>query len=307
MSKGMKRVAVVSAIVLGVGLIIAFTGFMLGGYRPLYIGSEGIHYYSGDEAAEYESVDETYVSVSSIRVDTDEMQVVLEPGAGYTVKGKNPKLNGGLRAELADGLLTVSSKNQKSSWFNVGYIFPADDVKVVITYPKGARFAEVDVKSDTGRITAKGLSADSLTLNNDTGPVFLEDAQAGALKASSDTGRVEMKRVAADSADIGVGTGSLHLSGFASNGLVAQNNTGSIDIEGTLHGKSQIKNDTGRISIKLSQPLSSFSYYLYADTGSVRVNGNKVGKGAGPWQGGSTGDSISAVTDTGSVRLDCPE
>lgn len=307
MNKACKKIAIVAVLLLAIGLVIAVVGFVLGGTNAIIKDNNGFRVIKSSDTTEIDIVDETFSDVKNISINIDNMDnVVLKKGDSFSVKGRNPKINGGLNATTKNGTLNVST-NKTSGWFifNFGFLNFWENNEIgnlEITYPENAFLENVDIDIDLGDLQISDLRTDRLSAILDMGSLTLEKSEPKKLILDLDLGACNIDEVSFDNAEIECDKGDVSLFGIDSKGLKLECNMGSVNFEGTLLGKSDLQLDLGSAELTLNQSRTDTSLNISVDLGDVTIDG--ADKGSIEENPSGSNNNIEIDAEMGSVDID---
>jgi hypothetical protein len=300
MSKAVKIFLIIAGIFIIGGVVIGGIGYVQGGMQSLMWERHGLRVVDYEDASEMERVDGVYPGVKNIIIKTEMLsEVKITRGDELSVNGLNPKIYGGISAELDGDTLTVTSKRSGIDLIDIGGIFGAfydeSNGYVEITVPEDVTLNKVQITANLPKITVSGLNADELSASCDMGSVTISETNARKLRAdtnmgavrladctaddltvSADMGELKMDNVKAGYAALNLNAGSAELFDFESGGLTMDCDMGSVEIAGILKGESDISSNMGSIKLDLDQPESSLALDIEADLGDAYVNGSRV-------------------------------
>ena len=304
MNKVCKTISIVAACVLGLGLLLAGIGYVFGGANSVILEKTGFRVIDSTDKDEVDIVNETYTDVENIVVNVSYFsKIILREGDSFSVKGSNPKIQGGLESSLNAGTLSVSDSKKGSKFvMNLGFtnlfgIGPYSGYKqeaLEITFPKGASLGKVEIISNMGDVEISDLKADRLEANLDLGDSSIDDVTCDTAIIDSDSGKVTIKNMECKSIDVILDLGACIINGLKtdeariesdsgkvditdieSNGTELSLSLGDLSVKGKLLGNSIIEMDSGSVMLDLRQSRDDTSYSIETDLGSVNINGNK--------------------------------
>ena len=278
MSKLIRNLLILAAVLIIIGGIVAGVGTMLGGFKPITITTNG-PVIVGTDSADSVKVNENYSKITELKVDLDIGELILVEGDSFSLKGSyNPTL---LNYEIIEknGVLTIIGKSIKNglwgwNWnWNWGFSGFATD-RLTFTYPKGTEFDLIDVTLELGSLEINSLQVDSLILSLSLGDLKGNAISVDSLNATLNLGSCNLTDLTVSrQAEFNMDAGSLYLKNSSINNLTANNNLGSFDYSGTLKGNAKVVCDLGSLKMDLEDPENELSYSIKADLGSVTVNG----------------------------------
>jgi hypothetical protein len=304
------------------GVILSAVGLALGGFKSVRFGSQG--FYVSDDARGAWSAPETVSrrldDFDTIDIDVAAYAITLREGDAYDIKLKNGPERETPYIHAEGGVLTVREngdalrKRQKglfASWLSIlpfRVIYNDwDDAVIEITYPDGARFADVSIEAAAGDVDVLGLDAASLSVVCAAGNLEIEDSETDKLRVSLNAGKCKIENTRAGEADVEMDAGSLTAQDFDCGALRGSLRMGEVDMEGSLRGDVDISADMGNVSIRTDLPKSKYRVDLDVSLGSVTVDdrtvsGGNVGIGAD--RDASAPYSLRVRAAMGNVKID---
>ncbi len=332
----MKKLWLIIAACIGIGVALAAAGYALGGSYSFYLNKLRL-----------EPVDtvpkiieqKDMQAFQDILVDADFSSIVVEQGETYGVNiryaGRAPQL------ECKDGRLVVriggeepmSMNRINIGWFGVN----PNEYYVRVTVPAGVILKNINITNESGLVSVTDIDCRALKVTGEFGKIELRDINASDIEAYSESGSqtfeaVHATGVLACETEFGSATfrdisaaemsvtmenGTLQISAatigatqiesqFGSVGVdingqslyVACEN-GDIHIAGDITDSIEVKNEFGEVKFEAAAPVSAFSGEMNTEFGSVRVNGAKAGNHYA-LRGGSTALHINC--ENGSIE-----
>lgn len=192
-----------------------------------------------------------------------------------------------LEVKVRNGKLSVEEKHR----FPLFRFFSISSGKSVITvYLPQKSYSGIDVQSDTGDISVRGLSAQKLSMESDTGNIEANHVTvSGSADLQTDVGRLDLTDVTCGKLDVRTDTGSIGMKNVLISGaLTAKSDVGSIRLDRCDAASLDLKTDTGSITGTL---LSSKVFITRTDIGNVSVPST------------TAGGTCRAETSIGSINL----
>ncbi len=280
------------------------------------------------ETAKYETndytVSEKYNNIT-ITTDTSDILFVATDETECRIEcfeEKNVKHS----VEVVENTLIIKLEKNKKWYEYVGINFK--NTKITVYLPKG-NYEKLSIKSQTGDIKIpKELKFDNIDITDNTGNVTNEASAKGDIKIKTSTGDISVRNISARSTELSVGTGkitaenvscegdlktkvstgktvldNIKCDNFASNG-----STGDLAMKKVLAlGKITITRDTGDVSFENSDAKEIF---IETDTGmvcgsllsdKVFIVNTDTGKVSVPKT--VNGGSCEITTDTGDIKI----
>lgn len=261
MKKSIKLIIIISAVAIAVGMTLSLVGFAASGFdvRSLStVNLESFDYSFDSSEINSITVDSAVADVRIVESEsTDKVEVkILQDGAMVH------------SAIVRDGVLNVTA-GELPWYMSLGFAF--GDMSVTVYLPsklitslnietdtgdisvaKGQTFSSAEISSDTGDISFYSAVTANLSLESDTGDIFI-NATAPRISAESDTGEITLRStVATEKIKCTTDTGDIELDGCDAPELYFESSTG--DVEGTLYSAKQFitSSKTGDIHVPRS-------------------------------------------------------
>lgn len=270
-----NRSLIIATAVATIGLILIVIGYVAGGMQGLSVSANGVELYGKN--GESVPLSETYSNVTSIDADVDIRDITLKEGTEFKVESKGVGKN--FQTTLENGKLKISESDSEGfsfSLFTIGFFNGSDEYSdLVITYPAGSKFENVNIESDSGLVEISDAHISRLDLDNDMGDIKLNNIIVDSLNASVDSGKLTLDKVNADSFKFEMDMGNLKATNFTGGKVSGESSSGTVSIAGTVVGPVDIYNDLGNINLRLNGTENQYSYELESDLGSIKVNNKK--------------------------------
>ncbi|WMC94088.1 DUF4097 family beta strand repeat-containing protein [Kineothrix sp. MB12-C1] len=184
----------------------------------------------------------------------------------------------------------------------------------------------VTVTDDYGDVTLDTVNAGSLSLKLNTSDLTLNNITAKSLISDIDYGSFAMDQVAIDGdTDITINSGSLKMKEVSTHTLSVINQYGSVigstlsagDVNFTLEsGNCEIKDftfnnceassDYGDVTLHLTVPAADYSYDLYTDYGTIKIDNQDMGGKYRPISSSDTEKQIKIGCESGNIKINSP-
>ena len=279
MSKAIRNLLLLAAVLIIVGGIIAGIGFAFGGMRSVALTKDG-PVIMGSGKYETVQVDASYDKITEVVVKADIGDIKFMEGNSFSLKGSYDSSVQSLDLIEHNGVLTIAGKaynNNFAGWLNTGFDFSLRN-ELTFTYPKGTEFKSVDLTLNLGDLEVRDLKAKSLEVNMSAGNFIGATISVDSLNANLNLGNCSISNLmVTKTASIVMDLGNLHLSDSSVNDLTAKNNMGNIEYFGMLTGNAKVTLDLGSLTLRLDSPENKLSYTINSNLGSVEVNGQNRG------------------------------
>lgn len=317
MGKVIKSVSIICGIMIAIGFGLAVTGYLLGGMKPVAISFEGVQVVGQYDSNDLETVEEQYVSVSSINLDLHQAQkIIFKEGDAFSVNGVIPKNQGGLTAEWQNGVLTLRNTQNTKRWFGIfdfGRNRENKYSRVEVTYPAGTTFDVVNLRNGAGNLQVSDISAKELIIRSDLGNLDLVRLAADSMDITAAAGNASAAFLTTGSITVHLSTGNLDLSDLIAEDADISNNLGNIDLSRLTAETLKVTSDMGRCGFA-DLEISSGSFK--ASNGQMEFQNLKSGRisitanmGDVNIKGWIAEDASDITNDLGkvSVRMAMPE
>lgn len=268
MRKGTKKYLIVCCCLLGAGMLLALTGWVIGGrVYGVGIGPGGIWVNSPD-AQDGKTNMRTYVEETLVLDAFESMDIIVDSG-NFTVI---PSDHYGVEycvdsrydvtVEVKGGCLTITEKwplnhtnyygadwvlwgfGRNSVFLNNSDVYKKEFITVYV--PAEAVLADVKIYNDYGAVKCSGLSADNLWIDADYGDIALDAVRSG-------------------SADVTAGSGAITVSGFSDGDLKLANEYGNAKLENVTAKAMNIVMESGDLELLDAQGDSLYIKQEYGD------------------------------------------
>ena len=191
---------------------------------------------------------EITATIHSLDMQINAADISIEHGAAFSVKSNLKRL----AVTEKDGCLTIIDKTKGKADYNHAMLtlyVPADTV-----------FADIDIVTGAGQLTAEALSAKSFDLELGAG-----SARFAALNA-------------ADDIDIKGGAGEIIIMDGALNDLDLGLGVGSLNLTAALSGSNDLEFGIGEANVTLIGSRDAYDLDIEKGLGSITVDGWSVGE-----------------------------
>lgn len=281
-----------------------------------------LQYTLGDKKREaYEHTVPLGDQVREIRIDSNNLALDINFVASAD-EDNTVRIEGQAAPEIVKRIKSVRVENGvlhlrfKESWrwslglFQFNKWHEKQTVTISLTDEAMASLESFKVDTDSGSVSVSGAAARESAIETDSGSIRIGSLRGDTVAVKSDSGSIRLERFEGGSLSLRSQSGSIHAD-TVSAGLKAVSDSGGITIE-HLNGVGEIKTDSGPIrivkdddtglnatsdsgSVHITVPASySGSYDLKSDSGSIRH----------PDPVGTSGETITVRTDSGSIRIE---
>lgn len=260
MTRVLKIVALVGAVLLALGVLLAVVGFAFGGSRYLYEHRNGGNLlgwgvtYRGfgpqsEDKMELESFD-------SVRVEGAYLELNMKPSQDdrFSIEtacsaGIEPP-----KCTVKNGALEIIS-NWPPTMKNRGN----EIYRVTVLYPS-TMFHTVSIDLSACDISFRELRAENMEIRASAADVEIKNSEFGRLQLNNSAGDVDIKDSTAENASLSLNMGDLDADHFDTGGLNVKVNMGDVDISGACRGKTTVSVNMGEID--LAPTLGSDQYFV---------------------------------------------
>lgn len=318
-----KKLALIGALLIAIGLLVSFLVLVMTDYDLSKLSG-------GKYTEKTYTVSEDF-NLIGITVDTADVELVFAEGEECKVVcSETERLSYNVYVN-EDGCLYVETvkANKWYNHFDLKNIFGNwGENKVIVYLPKTEydaisaesdtgdikilddfRFESISAKSDTGDIIIRASAEDKIWTSTDTGDIILDTASAGSVHAESNTGLIMMSSVEANYFyDFNTNTGDVTFENCEAKSVDITTDTGDVTLRLVIvEEKLNVTTDTGYVT--LNNAISNESINVTTDTGDVIFDKSDAGEiyvttDTGDVKGSLLSDKVFLVdTDTGSVNV----
>ncbi len=277
----MKRLAIIFAVILVLGLSLTVGAMVAGAVPNAVITEEGIIFGTrSDSEPGEEVVDRISTDVEAIDIELDyTAEARLVSGDDYSVSYNSKYVE-----SFVDGTqLVVKSKQQHGKYFNFGFLgsdFFSDDNNhsVIITIPKDKMPSEVSIDVSAGNIHIEDIIAESYDIDCSFGNIFMEGIKAETLNIDSNSGNSEVENSDIGVLDISNNFGTVSLDDLELASLWVMVNSGDLSTDKiALKQQAKIKMDLGSATLNFVGDEEDYKATVNIDFGSFEFNSNEIG------------------------------
>ena len=294
----MKKTAlIVAAVLLAAGLALGFAAFASAGFNLTWFKGEPaeVKNYSVEETFDRIEIDEDTSDIRFARSDDGKARVECRETkkSAHTVTAENGVLK--IQRQKITGwknLITFSFEKTVVTVYlpETAYESLAIDTHTGDTdIPEWLRFGSVSIRTSTGDVRSRASVSGEISIESDTGDIFLDDLSADAIGCRVTTADVWMQNVAcAGDVYVKVSTGRTTLNGLTAKNFTSEGSTGDLSLENVrIDGAISIDRSTGDVTFNGSDAaeimvktstgdvtgtlLSEKVFKTESSTGDVRV------------------------------------
>lgn len=212
-------------------------------------------------------------SNAAVKVLPTERKEASVSFTGEKKRGKKYTLQADVKGD------TLRVKLKKKGWRLFDFNFSRQPKIVTVELPEKV-YAQIQAKSDNGKIDIQNIEVDQLSLQTDNGAIDVQNVKASMTSAKTDNGRISL---------VG-GEGEIE----------AVTDNGRISLETAhLHRSIDLKTDNGRIELQTDEIPTDAKIEAFTDNGRIDLFGqtnSSVTYGDGTYL-------IKLKTDNGGIRV----
>ncbi len=301
MNKTVKIILIIAAIMVPVGIIIAFMGIYAGGKFGWSLKfSEGGTKVGTDAVLKEQALDD----FEELRIDVSTADVTVIRGDKFSISYKTRE---GEEPEISQDGVTLTVKQPAMGFVMFDFGFSERLNEYTITVPESATPIDVDIKSSSGDLSIDRVNVTGRIISS-TGDVDLNDTEGEMLEIETSAGDINVDKVKTGVCSFGSSTGDINMLRLFTEDMSCNTSTGDIDINNSEVGKIYIDSSTGEATLNLNGKPDAYSYDISSNTGDITINGNEAEKKYINDNGGkmkmqihtSTGDIYVSVGDVAS-------
>jgi len=247
-----------------IGLVVAVSGFAIGGGKQMYLDSSGIHLDSG----EYQTIRRDFENFSSIDIRTHDHKLEVRRGEGHSVYASYIRTEPEIVIE--EGVLKITASGFNGTFMNWGFNFKPQEI--IVTIPYEAEMEYVAIENSDGSISLTGVRcSDKLNVDNQNGFIELDDIRALMIHTKNQNGGIKARNITTETATFSNENGRINIENFHGMKSNINNENGSIAVMG-IDGRSVIRNQNGRVEARVNG-IANYYMELSTKNGSVKVDG----------------------------------
>ena len=269
-----KRLTVLAIVLVVLGILVCAISFTAMGFDFKALNT-------ADYVTNEYEVGESFENIS-ITGDTEEIVFApAEDGKCRVVCYEDKKEPHNVRVE--SGTLTIDRKANRR--WHLGFFFGTPRITVYlsdtaygilsidadtgdVTVPEDFSFESIDIKLSTGDVSLSASARGLAAVRTSTGRIGLRDMSAGDINLSQDTGHASVNNVTCDGKfETKISTGKTDLTGVSCGDLYSAGSTGSMTLRKVIaSGEFHLKRSTGDIRF---DGCDAEAVYVKTDTGDI--------------------------------------
>lgn len=204
----MKKKYLISLIIIFIGIILMFVGFMRDGIHPIYFSNHNLVVASKNKHTYHEINGKKVAAIKSINIESN-VNVSIRPSSNPRVVVHDVR-NNNIRVKISDDNNLNISGDSNSGFMLIGF-FQDISNRVEIYLPSKTYLNYVRQYNQSGDVSIKNIDTKSVALSG--GSVNLQNmAINGELKIGSTDGDVSLKNIKANNAVLNTDDGNLSVS-----------------------------------------------------------------------------------------------
>lgn len=293
----MKKIALITVIILAVGLVITVVGLALLKFNVISIDTLDTFTttYSESDAFTDIEVKGSGSEVVLIPSEDGECRVVcteaenithtvrVTDGTLYIEKHDNRKWNERIGIFMEDMVIEVYLP--ESEYSNLKIKNSSGGIKV----REGFAFKETDIENTSGSVDFRSC-AGSLDINVTSGSIRLQDVSASEISLETTSGSIKAENInAATAFDVHSTSGSIKIERAICGDIDMSASSGSVKLNNSDASEIEIKTSSGSVNGTL---LTGKMFETHTSSGSVKVPASEAGSG-----------TCSINTSSGSIKI----
>lgn len=280
----LRKSALVSGILLALGLVCMVVGIQLGGQMNYAFNLQNHKVYVPTDA-EMQYVDEmvTVEAFDSIEVELDSVDVELRQGESYQIQYHLTAWDEPV-IEVKNSKLVVRNKEDNVATFgwsfgifglHNGLPMKEEQKKIVVTIPEDVKLDNMKVYSEYGNVNTSDLQMESFDIKADSGDVLLENIEIVNGTISAEYGNVKVNEIEAEELVIKAASGDVSFEDVAADIVDVVAEYGDVVIEDLNGVACTIKAQSGECSLDTIQLVN---LTVTAEFGGVNLSGVEADK-----------------------------
>jgi hypothetical protein len=221
-------------------------------------------------------------------IGTDRPGIRVQERLRWSNKKNKPKTE----RSVENGTLRLSTDCAHTV---IGYTACGADYRVEV--PKATK---VSLDADSGAVTVRGLTGDSLRLTSDSGSIKAAGIRTKTLVATSESGRIVMDGQA-DSATLRADSGAIDADALNSKAVIVHAESGRIRLGlTTVPDSVDASLDSGKVELTLPAVAEGYAMSLSSDSGEQHIAPGLRDNSASPHR-------VQVRTESGAIRIEAAD
>lgn len=336
----MKKLSRISLILIGIGLILAITGFFMGGKLGIVRDNSKFKVFDSKETV---IKNEELSSFKSIDIASNFNNIDIIKSDRYAIEIQYEGDNSEVNYTIKDEKLVIEESKLKYKGINIDFRIGDSQIPryIKVYVPSGVDLDSIDVKSDNTNITMNDISASDILLHCKYGNINAENINTDTVNVEMNNGNINIKKLNSNNNAVlknlygnieisdskfnklsnDVNNGSLNIGNTSidnviinnkygnikshsliTNGLQIKSDNSKIDLDGEFKGNTNIKSDYGDVKIKTSIPQELYNYSVSCEYGNIKIGKEKFENNIKI--NNNKENSIDIVSNNGNINID---
>lgn len=336
----MKKLSRISLILIGIGLILALTGFFMGGKLGIVRDNSKFKVFDSKETV---IKNEELSSFKSIDITSNFNNIDIIKSDRYAIEMQYEGDNSEVNYTIKDEKLVIEESKLKNKGINIDFRIGDSQIPryIKVYVPSGVDLDSIDVKSDNANITMNDIIASDILLHCEYGNINAENINTDIFKVEMDNGNINIKKLNSNNNAVlknlygniqindstfnklsnDVTNGSLNMENTSidnviinneygnikshsliTNGLQIKSDNSKIDLDGEFKGNTSIKSDYGDVKIKTNIPQELYNYSVSCEYGNIKIGKEKFENNIKI--NNNKENSIDIVSNNGNINID---
>lgn len=336
----MKKLSRISLILIGIGSILALTGFFMGGKLGIVRDNSKFKVFDSKDTV---IKNEELSFFKSIDIASNFNNIDIIKSDRYAIEMQYEKDNSEVNYTIKDEKLIIEESKVKNKGINIDFRIGDSHIPryIKVYVPSGVDLDSIDVKSDNANITMKDISASDILLhcgygninaeniNTDTvnvemnngnmnikklnsnnnavlknlyGNIQINDSTFNKLSNDVNNGSLNMENTSIDNGIINNKYGNIKSHSLTTNGLQIKSDNSKIDLDGEFKGNTSIKSDYGDVKVKTNIPQELYNYSVSCEYGNIKIGKEKFENNIKI--NNNKENSIDIVSNNGNINID---
>jgi|GEM_PF-1677156 len=309
----MKKIALVAAVLVGVGFLLMLAGFMIG-ITPLFVDASGLHIRTLQQ--EVDEFITTYDKEADIILAfaSEDVTIVSEEGTrfGYSIEGNYYHA---IECSLQTDRLVMKEKNP--GLINFGWGTPTllngpvlfgrgatYGPRVTVYVPRDMTVKTLDLSLVSGDLKIESINARTVKIDGVSGNVTARDLLIeGALTANLMSGDILLDSIEAQTMRVDGASGNFTARNIMTKqSLVSNLISGDVRVSGKLLGEVVFRATSGNLTLEIDGRADDYQWRIDALTADTTVRDASGGL-ASSSSGGPNRISIDAISGDVSIEF----
>ena len=248
-------------------------------------------------------------AITEININARSARVIIEPAAHGELLSISLTNISPDTVSHSDTAMRINATDEQTviTIMNFGFANVRREIRLRVP-PEQAD--SISIVTTSGRIDVEGVNIENLYTRANSGSVNLNNINAAQLSAHATSGAVRGENIHFSTGDLQSTSGAINITNASWDNLTARATSGAVRIndgqinQNYANGQTCLQANSGAVRLALRNSRHDFSYDLNVNSGSIRINGDRISGRTANAASEQGGHAITMRATSGSVRLD---